>query len=246
MESVLTFRGDMIENRLQQLKTEAVAISKLQNVQLASVSMRSGWTTVERANGGNAKDELQRVFVTDNPHPANERYKYTKTDGPSGFYYSNHEKSQLDIASAISNTPFTDVLFADPSGNIYYSYQKGSEFAENITTGLWIDGGLNAAFRKGVDYAKKAVDDIADTSFSGLKFHPKTRAADLYFAVPVVKFEAFKGLIIFKVDENALIDVLTKGLSETNSQEPTIITKDGTAIGVREGKLSRLDGTRLS
>lgn len=240
MESVLTFRGDMLQNRLQQLETEADAISKLQYVQLASVSMRSGWTTVERANGS-AKEELQRVFVTDNPNSAAERYKYTKPEGPSGFYYSNHEKTQLDIGKSIEGMPFTDVLFADPNGNIYYSYLKGPEFAENITTGLWGDGGLNAAFRRGSAYAKEAVNDVAKTGFSGLKFNPKDGTSDIYFAVPVVKFEAFKGLIIFKVNESALVDVLGKGLAEGSSQEPAIISQDGGAIGALNGKLTRLD-----
>jgi methyl-accepting chemotaxis protein len=242
MESVLTFRGDMFENRLLQLETEAVAISKLQAVQLAAVSMRSGWTTVERANG-NAKDELQKVFVTDNPFPEADRKNYIKPEGPSGFYYSNHEKTQTDVAAALNGTPFEDLFLADPAGNIYYSYRKGAEFGENISEGLWVDGGLSSAYRKGVDYAKNAQNDVAATSFSGIQFHPKSSSADLYFAVPVVKFESFKGLIIFKVGEKSLSELLLKGIAENSSQQSVVISQDGSVVGVQDNQLVRQDAS---
>lgn len=66
MESILVFRGDMLQERLEQLKTQADSIAKIRSLQMAVVSMRSGWATVQK-NAGDAKAELQRVFVKENP-----------------------------------------------------------------------------------------------------------------------------------------------------------------------------------
>ncbi len=130
MESILVFRGDMLQERLEQLKTQADSIAKIESLQMAVVSMRSGWATVQK-NSGDAKAELQRVFVTENPF--GEKEKLIKPESPSGFYYSTHEKTQTDIGGYLQGTPFSDVLFIDPAGTVYYSYLKGSAFGETVT-----------------------------------------------------------------------------------------------------------------
>ncbi|UXS04409.1 methyl-accepting chemotaxis protein [Agrobacterium tumefaciens] len=238
MESILVFRGDMLQERLEQLETQADSIAKIESLQMAVVSMRSGWGTVQK-NSGDAKAELQRVFVKENPF--GQREKLIKPENPSGFYYSTHEKTQTDIAGYLQGTPFSDVLFVDPNGTIYYSYLKGPAFGETVTSGAWADSGLGAAFSRGAENAKKAVNDVARTSFSGLRIDAATKEAGIYFGIPVVKFESFKGLVLFKVKEEVFAQILAKGIAKDSSEQPAIIAADGKVIGVDGNTLTALD-----
>ncbi|WCK04495.1 methyl-accepting chemotaxis protein [Agrobacterium tumefaciens] len=238
MESILVFRGDMLQERLEQLKTQADSIAKIESLQMAVVSMRSGWATVQK-NSGDAKAELQRVFVKENPF--SDREKLIKPESPSGFYYSTHEKTQTDIAGYIKGTPFSDVLFIDPAGAIYYSYLKGPAFGETVTSGAWTESGLGATFARGAANAEKAVNDVAQTSFSGLRIDTATKEAGIYFGVPVVKFGAFKGIVLFRVKEDVFGQILTKGIAAGSSEQSAIIAADGKVLGVDGEKLVSLD-----
>lgn len=238
MESILVFRGDMLQERLEQLKTQADSIAKIESLQMAVVSMRSGWTTVQK-NSGDAKAELQRVFVKENPF--GDREKLIKPESPSGFYYSTHEKTQTDIAGYLKGTPFSDVLFIDPAGAVYYSYLKGPAFGETVTSGAWTESGLGAAFTRGAANAEKAVNDVAQTSVSGLRIDAATKEAGIYFGVPVVKFGAFKGIVLFRVKEGVFGQILTKGIASGSSEQSAIIAADGKVLGVDGEKLVSLD-----
>ena len=229
MESILVFRGDMLQERLEQLETQADSIAKIESLQMAVVSMRSGWGTVQKSSG-DAKAELQRVFVKENPY--GEKEKLIKPENPSGFYYSTHEKTQTDIGGYLKGTPFSDVLFIDPAGTVYYSYLKGPAFGETVTGGAWADSGLGAAFARGATNAGKAVNDVAQTSFSGLRIDAATKEAGIYFGIPVVKFGAFKGIVLFRVKQEVFSQILAKGISAGSSEQSAIVSADGKVLGV--------------
>lgn len=240
MESVLTFRGDMLKERLEQLQNQADSIAKIEALQMAVVSMRSGWGTVQK-NSGDAKAELKRVFISENPNPADQREKLIKPENPSGFYYSTHEKTQTDIATYLKGTPFSDILFADTSGTVYYSYKKDASFAENTTDAALKDTGLGVAFARAAENASKAVGDIAASSFSGWKVEQATGQSDIYFAVPVMKFEAFKGVVLFRVHSDVFVQLLAKGIAPASSEQSAVLSADGSAIGLDQSKLTNLD-----
>ncbi|MFP3747561.1 hypothetical protein SB816_31345, partial [Achromobacter sp. SIMBA_011] len=89
----------------------------------------------------------------------------------------------------------------DPAGTVYYSYLKGPAFGETVTGGAWAESGLGAAFTRGAANAEKAVNDVAQTSFSGLRIDAATNEAGIYYGIPVVKFGAFKGILLFRVKQ---------------------------------------------
>jgi methyl-accepting chemotaxis protein len=238
MESILVFRGDMLQERLEQLKTQADSIAKIESLQMAVVSMRSGWGTVQKSSG-DAKAELQRVFVKENPFT--DREKLIKPENPSGFYYSTHEKTQTDIGGYLQGTPFSDVLFIDPAGTVYYSYLKGPAFGETVTGGAWAESGLGAVFTRGAANAEKAVNDVAQTSFSGLRIDAATNEAGIYYGIPVVKFGAFKGIVLFRVKQEVFSQILAKGVAAGSSEQSAIISADGKVIGVEGNRLVSLD-----
>ncbi len=82
---------------------------------MSITSLKSGWKTIEKTPG-DARAELKKVFITNNPNPADQREKLVKPEAPSGFYYSNHETTQSEVARDLENTAFSDLLIADLDG----------------------------------------------------------------------------------------------------------------------------------
>ncbi|MHB0951717.1 MAG: methyl-accepting chemotaxis protein [Allorhizobium sp.] len=237
MESTLTFRGDMLTEQLTQLENQATSIAKIESLQQSLTSLKSGWNTIVK-NSGDARAELQDIFVAKNPNPADEREKLLKPEGPSGFYYSAHEKTQSEVAGYLKDTQFRDLLIADQSGNIIYSYKKDRTFAENVTAGPFADSGIGRAVASSAEAAAGAVDDAAPTRFSGLTIGPDPASPEIYFAVPVVKFGAFKGTILFQLKQGAVSGILSKGIDGNSSEQSAILSENGTGISLgADGRL---------
>ncbi|OCJ10898.1 chemotaxis protein [Rhizobium sp. AC44/96] len=240
-ESVLIFRGDMLQEQLQQLENQSNSIARIEALQMSITSLKSGWKTIEKTSG-DARAELKKVFITNNPNPADQREKLLKPDAPSGFYYSNHETTQSEVARDLENTPFSDLLIADLDGNVLYSYKKGDEFAENLKADAWKATGAGLAFSKALENAKKATDDSAPAAFSGLRVDAATGKAAIFYAVPIVKLGAPKGIFLFKVRDDIFTNILAKGIVSGSTAQAAIVSDDGSAVAVdASGKLVTLD-----
>ncbi|WP_454851407.1 methyl-accepting chemotaxis protein [Rhizobium binxianense] len=238
-ESVLIFRGDMLRDQLEQLENQANSIARIEALQMSITSLKSGWKTIEK-NSGDARAELKRVFISDNPNPADQREKLVKPESPSGFYYSNHEKTQGEVARDLENTAFSDLLIADLDGTVLYSYKKDDNFAENLKADAWKATGAGMAFAKAVENTAKATDDSAPTAFSGLRIDAGKSA--VFYAVPIVKLGQAKGIILFKVRDDVITGILAKGIVSGSTARAAIVSADGSAVGLdASGRLSTLD-----
>lgn len=237
MSSTLTFRGDILQEQLAQLENQATSIAKIESLQQSITAMKSGWNTIVKTSG-DARKELRDVFITKNPNPT-ELEKLLKPEGPSGFYYSSHETVQTQVAGFLKGTQFRDLLILDQTGNVIYSYKKGETFGENVASGPLAATGLGRAYARSVEEAGKAVEDSAPTRFSGLKAGSNPQSPDIYFAVPVVKYGAFKGAILFQLKDTAITSILSKGINGDSGEQVAILSEDGTGISLSaDGKLA--------
>lgn len=73
-ESVLIFRGDMLQDQLTQLENQANSIARIEALQMSITNLKSGWKTIEKT-AGDARAELKKVFIAGNPNPADQREK---------------------------------------------------------------------------------------------------------------------------------------------------------------------------
>lgn len=245
-KSVLVFRGDMLQDQLQQIGTQADSIARIEAVQMTITSLRSGWKTIEKTSG-DARAELQKVFVSQNPNPADQREKLLKPGGPSGFYYSSHETAQAEIGRDLQGSPFSDLLIADMDGAVIYSYKKGPAFAENLKSPAWVASSLRKTYADAVANVAKATNDTAPSAFSGLRVDPATQKGAVYFAVPILKLGAPKGVMIFQVRDDILASILSKGNPATSTARSVVVSEDGSVIGVDEAAhLVAVDGAAYS
>ena len=246
-EATLTFRADMLSEKLGQLRGQAESIARIEALQQDLTNLKSGWKTVEKS-AGDAGKALIDVYVTRNPNPADKRELLVKADGQSGFYFSSNEKAQADVQTYLANGPFSDLLMADTQGNIIYSYKKSETFARNVASGDLAKSGLGTVYT----LANKAIasskdGETAETVFSGLVISSLTGKTDIYFAVPLLKLGAPRGFVIFKVADRALADVMTKALPAGGEEQVNILGSDGQALGVSaQGSIVAVDAQQFS
>ncbi|THV15383.1 methyl-accepting chemotaxis protein [Rhizobium rhizophilum] len=237
MTSTLTFRGDLLIEKLEALQNQAASIAKIETLQQSMTGLKSGWNTITKSSG-DAKAELQRVFVSENPRPVGEREKLIKPEGPSGFYYSTHETTQAQVAAYLAGTAFLDMLIADQNGNVIYSFRKGAVFGENLKEGDWAATGLGRVYQQSAEAAANAVDDVVGVNFSGLAVGGDASAPDIYFAVPFVKLGGYKGSLMFQVQPDVFANLLSKGIIAGSSQKASILSGSGRGIALDDaGKL---------
>ncbi|MBY3054340.1 methyl-accepting chemotaxis protein [Rhizobium laguerreae] len=242
-ESVLIFRGDMLQDQLTQLENQANSIARIEALQMSITNLKSGWKTIEKT-AGDARAELKKVFIAGNPNPADQREKLIKPEGPSGFYYSSHEKTQGEVARDLEDTAFSDLLIVDLEGTVLYSYKKEDDFAENLKSDAWKATGAGIAFAKAIENTAKATDDTAPTGFSGLRVDAASGKSAIFYAVPIVKLGAAKGIILFKVRDDIVTGILAKGIVQGSTARAAIVSGDGSAVGLDgSGKLATLDAT---
>jgi methyl-accepting chemotaxis protein len=230
--ATLTFRGEMLKERLTQIRGQAESIARIEALQQDVTNLKSGWKTVEKTSG-NAGKELIDIFVTRNPNPADKRELLVKPEGPSGFYFSSHEKTQTEVKTYLAKGPFADLLMLDNQGNVIYSYKKTEVFGQNVGSGALAASGLGVVY----DLANKAVaaskdGETAETVFSGLMVSPGAAQSEIYFAVPLLKLGSPRGIIVFKLADAAIADVMTMALPENGEEQVNILTSDGRALGV--------------
>nr|WP_316655625.1 methyl-accepting chemotaxis protein [uncultured Gellertiella sp.] len=241
MSSILTFRGDMLTSQMAQFESQAISMSKIESMQSAIVSLRSGWKVLDTPSG-KASATLIDAFVTRNPYPEDEREKLTKPDGASVYYFTAHEKTQSDVAAILKGTDFFDLMIADITGNVIYSYKKGPAFAANLKSPDWAGTSLGKTFAGALDNGAKAVDDVANAAFSGLAVDQKTGKSAIFYAVPIVKLGSIKGVILLQVRDTTLVSTLTRGLTPESSEAAVMINAEGQAIAPSaDGKLKAID-----
>ena len=233
-EGVLIFRGDMLQDQLEQLENQANSIARIEALQMSITSLKSGWKTIEKTSG-DARAELKKVFITNNPNPADQREKLVKPEAPSGFYYSNHEATQSEVARDLEKTAFSDLLIADLDGHVLYSYKKNEDFAENLKTDAWKSTGAGLAFAKAIANTAKATDDSAPAGFSGLRVDASSGRAAIFYAVPIVKLGAPKGVILFRVRDDVFTSILEKGIVSGSTAQAAIVSDDGSTVSVSPG-----------
>lgn len=240
-EESLTFRGDLLEEKLQQMEGQASAISQLELLQRVT-SLRSAWAELSKTSG-DVGAELRRVFVDENPNPAGERHKLGAVNGVSGYYYSSHEKLQGVVAKALDGTGFADLLLVDMDGTVLYSFKKDAEFTENIGSVEWAPDGAAIAFKSAIASASAGGKRIG---FSGLRVNDASGNSRVFFASLIEKLGQPTGVILLRVGEQAVMDVLIKGVTDLNETRTAIIAENGTGIELNGGRLSTFNADDLN
>lgn len=153
----------------------------------------------------NPMEDLQRIYIEDNPHPNGEKDALTEA-GTGDSYDRTHARYHPYFDALQDAMGYYDVFLFDTEGNLVYSVFKELDYATNLETGEWRDTGLGRAFRG----ANTATMD-APTYFDDFApYAPSYDAPAAFFARPVFDTNGERiGVLAFQAPIGAINEMMS-------------------------------------
>ena len=146
LEALSISRREALTNYLESIEQDLSALAENDYVRRALFDFTTGWNEL----GGNQTGTLQKLYITDNPHPTGSKEELDHA--PDGSIYSMvHAKYHPWFRHFLRLRDYYDIFLFDPDGNLVYTVFKELDYATNMNTGRWKDTDLANAFRTAKD-----------------------------------------------------------------------------------------------
>ncbi|HEY0274623.1 MAG TPA: HAMP domain-containing protein, partial [Paenirhodobacter sp.] len=127
LEQTLSSRKEVLRHWSDQQLSAIRAAGASTGVPRAARDFMQAWTGL----GSDPGDELRRIFIDGNPHPAGERYKLDYSNVMND-YTLNHRRYNITFAALADQNDLLDIFIVSPVGDVLYSYQKDENFGRNL------------------------------------------------------------------------------------------------------------------
>ena len=174
---------------------------------------------------GDPTELLQDAYITQNPNPAGERFKFDTSDRLP-VYDLHHRSLHADFRDLLEKRGYYDVLLFDTDFNNVYTVFKEADFATNFAEGggPWADSDLGKVVRAAMAGTEGQVflSDFAP-------YGPSGGAPASFIAAPVYDQSFLIGVLAYQMPSGRIGAVLdrTQGLGE--SGETYLVGQDGLA-----------------
>tara|TARA_R110002049_G_scaffold23545_2_gene83194 strand:+ start:2574 stop:5033 length:2460 start_codon:yes stop_codon:yes gene_type:complete len=192
------------EQYLDSIQQELSLWSDLPSTATALTTFASAWDALQ----GDKKAQLQKSYISDNPHPLGEKDRLDA--GADSSRYSRVHKTYHAYFKSLKDTRgYYDVFLIDTRGNIVYSVYKELDFATNLANGDYAVSGLGQVFRAARDEKNGAPTFVDFASYA-----PSAGAPASFIAKKVMSPDGvFLGVIAFQMPIDRL-DVLVGDMGE--------------------------------
>lgn len=216
LQSVALQKASSIETLLTSIERDLRLRASAATTQQAVIALSDGFTSLE-----NARDVLQRVYITENEFPEDERHQMVKADTGSSYGFI-HEIYHKHFGQLKTELQYYDIVLIDPAGNVVYSVAKRDDFATNLNEGEWKESGLADAFRQAVES-----EPDAQSTFVDFKRHGPIDQGAAAFLARAIFDQGGKllGVIAYQMPRGKLN-------SAANNLEGVGETADGFLVGV--------------
>ena len=186
----------------------------------ALISFEAAWQEL----GGNQLETLQRLYITDNPHPTGSKEKLDFADDRSQ-YSKVHAQFHPNFRALQQKRGYYDVFIFNTNGDLIYSVFKELDYATNMNDGQWKDTDLANAFRAGV----RRTNPEDHSFFDFRPYGPSYDAPASFISAPIVVNGKTEGVLVFQMPVDRLNALLSgqAGLGETG--ETIVVGTDNLA-----------------
>ncbi|WP_424943869.1 cache domain-containing protein, partial [Aliiroseovarius crassostreae] len=178
----------------------------------ATARAMTGFVRSWRILDGDPVKELQRIYITENPHPAGQKHELAWS-GDSSTYSTIHAQAHPEFKAMLEAYGLYDIFLIDTEGNIVYTVFKESDFATNLNSGAYKTSGLAKAFQAAMKLEK---GNVAFEDFS--PYAPSGDAPAAFVAHPIFDRQGKRiGVVAFQVPEGPISAVASAptGLGQT-------------------------------
>ena len=215
----------LAETRKQGLKNYLHAIEQDLRSMADNVGTREMVTAFSKSwknLGGEAEQNLQKLYISDNPNPTGKKEELDAASDGSD-YSKQHAKFHPSVRKFLRERGYYDIFLFDLDGNLIYTVFKELDYATNLATGKYKDTGLGKVFRSALN--GKSKDFIAFDDFS--PYAPSNGAPASFIATQVTGSNGKAiGVLAFQMPIDRINNVMQQraGMGETG--ETYIVGKD--------------------
>ncbi|MFP4387079.1 MAG: methyl-accepting chemotaxis protein [Alphaproteobacteria bacterium] len=218
LAALLASRENALQNYLGSIEQDLSFISKNPFTRQALKDFMVAWNELDTQ--GNQENILQRLYITDNPHPtgSKEELDYAK-DG--SLYSKTHAQYHPWFRHFLRQRDYYDVFLFSPNGDLVYTVFKELDYATNLNTGKWKDSDLGNAFRA-------AKNDPSQQHFFDFKpYGPSHGAAASFISEGILNNDgSLAGILVFQMPIARINNVMQVAAGMGESGETYIIGTD--------------------
>jgi len=217
-KALVAARQSALTSYLASIKQDLTFTASSPATRTALVEFTAAWNALK----GSQTASLQKLYITDNPHPTGK--KENLDAAKDGSKYSEvHKRFHPWFRTFLRQRGYYDVFLFDTKGNLVYTVFKELDYATNLNTGKWKNTDLGKSYR-----AARAASSAGSVSFFDFKpYAPSADAPASFISTPVYNDAgAMIGVLVFQMPIDRLNGVMqnTAGMGKTG--ESFIIGRD--------------------
>ena len=171
---------------------------------------------------GDLVETLQKLYITDNPHPLGEKHKLDYAEDGSA-YSAAHQRFHPWFRKFLEARGYYDVFLIDNHGDVIYTVFKELDYATNMNTGEYKDTDLANAFRAGMEIT----DPDAVAFFDFKPYAPSHGAAASFIAKPIFSQDGKRhGVLVFQMPIDRINQVMQVSSGMGESGETYLVGTD--------------------
>lgn len=217
LEAVDEIRQEEFQVYLETIRVDLSLYAGSLTTKAALVDFENAWNEL----GGDQLAKLQKLYITDNPHPLGQKEKLDAANDGS-TYSKVHAKYHADYRALQQKRGYYDVFIFNENGDLIYSVFKELDYATNMNSGEWKDTDLANAFRAAIK--KSSTDD--HTFFDFRPYGPSADAPASFISAPILIDGKTKGALVFQMPVDEINKILSGQVGLGTTGETILIGSD--------------------
>ena len=219
LNATLLNRKATLENYLHSIEEDLRIVATSITTRWALDGFSAGWEDIE----GNPTEELQRLYIAENPHPTGQKENLDSADDDS-TYSDVHDLYHPWFRNFLRERGYYDIFLFDVDGNLVYTVFKELDYATNLNTGQWRNTDLGNAFRAARDNPVAGFQAFFDFRAYG----PSHGAPASFISTPMIgEDDELQGVLVFQMPVDRLNLVLQEAAGMGVSGESYLVGQDG-------------------
>jgi len=217
LKTVTDARFDILSSWIKDIESDLSLQAQNPTIKIALSSFATAWNKL----GANQTPLLQKLYITDNPHPTGEKEKLdAAADGSD--YSAVHAKYHPYFRTFLNDRGYYDFFLFDLKGNLVYSVFKELDYATNFMDGKWAKTDLGNAFRAALK------SKSGENSFFDFKpYAPSAGAPAGFVSTPVMGADGtVQGVLVFQVPLGQISEIMQDDVGLGKTGEAYLVGPD--------------------
>jgi methyl-accepting chemotaxis protein len=216
-------RQQAIGALLRSVRADLVSLADAKGTRQAIEEFNLGYTGITYMGDVSPLDELQRLFIEENPYPPEERHLLDSVESKT-YYNTVHVAWHPGLRKHLLQHGYEDLFLFDKDANLVYSTFKGPDFATNFSVGggQWADTELGKGYRKARELP---AGEVVFTDFAA--YEPAGGAPASFMLSPVRADDgSVVGVVGLRMPGSAITEIVSSAVGLGESGQSFIVGED--------------------